>query len=111
MWGSVQAFKLCSHTDLCDLKDGLIYRLSFRTAQDTESNPFLKNKSAKERKKERKEGRKEGKNKRRRKKKEKNCSLFLSLIHWLLKSSQAELETRVSFITGKPETFGLSQED
>ena len=78
MWGSVHAFNLCSHTDLCELKEGLIYSVSFRTAQDTQRNPFLKNSTAKERKKERRNERKKRKEKDkiRRKNKEK-CCLFL----------------------------------
>ena len=55
---------------------------------------------------------KKEKNKRRRKKKEKKIAVSsYSLIHWFLKSSQAELETRLSFITGKPENLGGSEED
>ena len=86
-------------TDLCEFKDSMIYRVSFRTAQDTQRNPFFKNKT-KQHKKKRQE-----KEKRRRSKK-KNCNL-VPLSHPLaLKSSQTELETRVSFITGMPETLG-----
>ena len=44
-------------------------------------------------------------------KKKKIAVSSYSLIHWLLKSSQAELETRLSFITGKPENLGGSEED
>ena len=71
VWGLVYAFNLCSHTDLFELNNGLIYRVSFRTAHDTQRNSSLKNKQQKkERKKEKKKKRKE-KDKRRRKKKEK----------------------------------------
>ena len=81
--------------------------MSFRTAQETQRNPFLTNKTAKERKKriERKKTKEEET-----KKKIIAVSSY-SLIYWHLKNSQAELETRVSFITGKPETVGGSQED
>ena len=52
-------------TDLCEFKDSMIYRVSFRTAQDTQRNPFFKNKTKPhEKKKKRKE-----KDKRRGKKK------------------------------------------
>ena len=65
-----------------------------------------KKESKKERKKE-----KEEKTKEEERKKKKIAVSSNSIIHWNLKSSQAELEKRVSFMTGKTETLGGSQED
>ena len=76
----------------------MIYRVSFRMAQDTQRNPFFKNKTKQHRKRKERKKRKEEEAR-------KNCNL-VPLSHPLaLKSSQTELETRVPFITGMPETL------
>ena len=68
--------------DLCEFKSNLAYRVSSRTARDTQKNPVLKNQKEgrKKRKKEEREMKGKGKGKRKGKgkeeKKEKNTELY-----------------------------------
>ena len=43
----IQTLRRQRQVDLCDFKDSLVYRVSFRTSRATQRNPVLKNKKTK----------------------------------------------------------------